>query len=291
MDELLDDDIEDIRFIFGRNKAQRKIPWFYERLDWMGHVEKLRYTNEFDQRFCMNEFMFEHLLDALRDVITVSFKHSMSATGGNDPIYPEVVMACGLCFCAGDTITSLADIYGISTDSTRRVINLFLDAVDFNTEFKPLQVKLPDNNDIEALNDLAQRWANVSTAFGLMYGHIAALDGWIPRTEKPRGVSNSADYFSGHYQMFGLNIQAMCDPDLLFLYVAVAAPGKTNDIRAFSRLREFRNWLEGLPDRFFISADNAYPLSRTIQIPFEAPEYLAFEHNRVFNFYLSLLQI
>ena len=45
----------------------------------------------------------------------------------------------------------------------------------------------------------------------------------------PRGVSNQADYFSGHYQAYGLNIQAMCDPDLLFLYVAVAGPGKIND--------------------------------------------------------------
>ena len=124
-----------------------------------------------------------------------------------------------------------------------------------------------------------------------MDGHIGALDGWIPRMEKPRGVSNTADYFSGHYQMYGLNIQAMCDPDLIFLYSAIAAPGKTNDIRAFSRLQRFTEWLEGLPDQFFISADNAYPLSRVILIPFEAPEYIAHEHNRIFNFYLSQLRI
>ena len=38
----------------------------------------------------------------------------------------------------------------------------------------------------------------------------------------PRGVPNQADYFSGHYKAHGLNIQEMCDTELLFLYVAVA---------------------------------------------------------------------
>ena len=58
-------------------------------------------------------------------------------------------------------------------------------------------------------------------------GGIGAIDGWFPRTETmPRGVSNQADYFSGHYVAYGLNIQAMCDPDLIFMYVAVAGPEK-----------------------------------------------------------------
>ena len=42
----------------------------------------------------------------------------------------------------------------------------------------------------------------------------------------PCGVSNQDDYFSGHYVAYGLNIQAMCDPDLIFMYVAVAGPEK-----------------------------------------------------------------
>ena len=125
----------------------------------------------------MNEFMFESLLEALRDEITVSVKHSMSATCGNEAIYPEVIIACGLRFLSGDTITSVADVYGISTESTRRVINLFLDAVDFNTEFEPLQIKLPPNDDVAALTDLAQHWRDVSTSHGLMDGHIGALNG------------------------------------------------------------------------------------------------------------------
>jgi hypothetical protein len=58
----------------------------------------------------------------------------------------------------------------------------------------------------------------------------------------PRGVPNQADYFSGHYKAYGLNIQAMCGTDLLLLYVAGAGPGKINDVRAFSRCTGLIDW-------------------------------------------------
>jgi len=80
----------------------------------------------------------------------------------------------------------------------------------------------------------------------LYWGHIGAIDGWFPRTEMPRGVSNQADYFSGHYAAYGLNIQAMCDPDLVFMYVAVAGPVRINDSRAFSCCSGLIDWFETL---------------------------------------------
>jgi hypothetical protein len=59
-----------------------------------------------------------------------------------------------------------------------------------------------------------------------------------------REVSNQTDYFSRHYVAYGLSIQAMCDPDLVFMYVAVAGPGKINDSRAFSRCTGLIEWFE-----------------------------------------------
>ena len=42
----------------------------------------------------------------------MSVKHSVSSTLGNEPIYPEVIVAVGLRFVGcGDTHTSLADAY------------------------------------------------------------------------------------------------------------------------------------------------------------------------------------
>jgi len=45
-----------------------------------------------------------------------------------------------------------------------------------------------------------------------------------------------------------------------FLYFSVAAPSKTNDNQAFWQCLGLTDWLEALPDKYFISADNSYTL-------------------------------
>ena len=134
----------------------------------------------------------------------------------------------------GGTVADLADAYGVSMASVRRCINMFLDAVDFNTDLPELQINLPSH---DALPRLAEAWSSISTAFGLFPNTVGAINGWLPFLTAP-SVDNQADYFSGHYKTHGLNVQAMCDPELLFNYVCVAAPGKTNDNRAMDRCTE-----------------------------------------------------
>jgi hypothetical protein len=186
-------------------------------VDWEYHVEMLEHSNEFEQRFRMSRQMFDDLVEELRIPLTVSYAQSMRSTSGNEPIYPEVIVAIGLRILGpSDTIGSCADNYGLYVASTKRVFDLFLNAIDYNETCRAMMIKLPRGGD--ELRDLVQRWLDVSTCpQHLFWGHIGAIDGWFPRTEMPRGVSNQADYFSGHYQAYGLNIQAMCDPDLLFL--------------------------------------------------------------------------
>ena len=64
----------------------------------------------------------------------------------------------------------------------------------------------------------------------------------------------------------------MCDLDLLFLYVAVTAPGKTNNARACYRCNDLIQWLEALPEEYCSIGDNAYPLSLRMLIPFNKAE-------------------
>ena len=66
------------------------------------------------------------------------------------------------------------------------------------------------------------------------------------------------------------------DPDLLFLYVAVAGPGKTNNARAINRCSDLLEWFESLPGEYYSLGDNAYCLSLRILIPFTQPEIFAF---------------
>jgi hypothetical protein len=101
---------------------------------------------------------------------------------------------------------------------------------------------------------------------------------------------NAADFFSGHKKIPALNVQAAIDHMLRFRYIAVAAPGKTNDGRAFQRCLGLRQWLAELDPKFYICADNAYPLSNKILIPFKGPQATPM-FNSSYNFYLSQLRI
>ena len=150
----------------------------------------LEYTNEFEKRFRMSQSMFDDLVEELRIPLTVLFVQSMRSTSGNKPIYHEVIVAFGLRILGpSDTFESCADNYGMSVPSAKRVFDLFLNAVDFNETCRAMRIELPQGE--EKLRDLAQRWLDVSTCpQGLYWGHIGAIDGWFPRTEMPRGVSN-----------------------------------------------------------------------------------------------------
>ena len=283
------EDLEAIRMMFGGRKRKHKFT--RERMVWADHVRMCNHeTNGWTRRYRMVENHFNYLLRAVEDAITVDYLRSSNSTQGNDPVYPELILAMGLRFCAlGSTAVDLADTFGVSIPSVHRYIDMFLDAIDYNTSCDELQVKLPDASDHNALRELAQKWSDVSTADLFQY-NLGCLDGWLPRTEKPKDVPNQTDYFSGHYQCYGLNVQAMCDPDLLFLYVAVAAPGKVNDIRAFGRCTDLLEWLEALPPQYYILTDNAYPLSDRVLIPFSGTEFWI-EANRTYNFYLSQMRI
>ena len=87
-----------------------------------------------------------------------------------------------------------------------------------------------------------------------------------------------------------MNVQAVVDANLRFIYFGVIGPGRTNDARAFNRCIELRQWVDNLPDKYFLVGDNAYPLSDKLLIPFSG----AMKHvptNRTYNFYLSQLRI
>ena len=95
-----------------------------------------------------------------------------------------------------------------------------------------------------------------SLAQSIMYGTLAAIDGWLCCITQP-SVQNSADYHSKHYECYGLNVQAVCDSNLQFIYFLVAGPEKTNDGRVINCCSSFLDWFESLPAKFYVVGDNA----------------------------------
>jgi hypothetical protein len=240
---------------------------------------------QFENRHHMTEESFDVLLEILRDKITVNYVKSMASTDRNEPIYPEVVLASGLRFLGGDFPKTIADLFGFSVNSAVRVIQLFMDAVECCPQ---LELKLPTTD--EEIEKCRDEWAQLSSAGGLFYGFVGAIDGWLCCSKMPKGVDNQLDYRSGHYQRYGLNIQAVCDANLRFLYFTVVAPGKCNDARAFKRCEKLNKWLDNLPDGVFVGGDNAYPLSRTMMIPYSGADR-SDPDKRTFNYFLSQLRI
>jgi hypothetical protein len=53
-------------------------------------------------------------------------------------------------------------------------------------------------------------------------------------------------YFSGHYQWMGLNVLAMVDSKLCFMYAANLKSGRSSDYKAYLKSSLF-SWIESLP--------------------------------------------
>ena len=187
--EYDDDDLEEIFFAFYEAKKSRRIKWEHQRLDWDEHVKKLHHTQTFSTYYHMSEDSFLILLEIIRDDITVDSIKSRNSTNGNDPIYPELVLAAGLEFMGGCAYKHIAQIYGMSIDSARRVVHKFLNAIILNPA---LSLALPRT--LEELEVRASAFEEKSKASGLFRGVIGALDGWLCDINRPI-VHNTSDFF------------------------------------------------------------------------------------------------
>jgi len=76
-------------------------------------------------------------------------------------------------------------------------------------------------------------------------------------------TGNVKAYFSGHYQTYGINVQAACDHQCRFVYAVLAVPGSANDIAAYRKTR-INEMVQNLPIRKFVIGDNAYMCSETL---------------------------
>mmetsp|Transcript_24451 Transcript_24451/g.59867 ORF Transcript_24451/g.59867 Transcript_24451/m.59867 type:complete len:392 (-) Transcript_24451:73-1248(-) len=236
----------------------------------------------------MSPEAFYNLVNLLLPNISLSDAHATSSTGGHTAIPPEVIVANGIRFMSGDPIRTLSHLWRISPASCHRIIELFLDAV---MACPQLEIRLPETP--EEMSQAVEEWHALSTANGALHGFIGALDGWLAYINKPtlQDVSgNQADYWSGHYNVNGLNVQAMCDARLRFIYFTIAAPGSTGDARAFARCNELVKWIQNLPNGYFVGGDNAYPLSNGLLIPFSGSQRFE-ELTRTYNFFFSQLRI
>ena len=124
-----------------------------------------------------------------------------------------------------------------------------------------------------------------------MHECVAVLDGYHPLTTTPskKEVHCVWSYLSGHYQTYGVNIQAACDHNCHFLFIGVAAPGVMGDRQAVVECG-LSKLVESTFGLLYCIGDYAYTLMEKLS-PIYRSEQVARERYDNYNFYASQLHI
>ncbi|KAG6954813.1 hypothetical protein JG688_00012177 [Phytophthora aleatoria] len=134
--------------------------------------------------------------------------------------------------------------------------------------------------------------AMLQTSIRAMPECIGALDGWLcpVRILRANECGRVVAFLSGHYQNYGLNVQACCDYRCQFTAMTCRAPGGRNDAVAFTQW-SLSSVLFQIRDPYFVVADNAYPQTRIDLTPFNQAQTSGRPDRDSFNFYLSQYRI
>lgn len=267
---------------------KRHRPNFYvrDRLEWDLHVANLidEGPHAFPRMYRMSHEAFVKLCSYIDSDCRVDATMSMRrSTKG--PIVTEIALHCLLRWLGGGSYLDIRISAGISVSSFYVCIHKCMNAILL---CDALSFSMPKTE--EELNRASEEFESISFN-SVIDGCIGCLDGFLLAIQTPpkSQTGNVKAYFSGHYQCYGINVQAVCDSKCRFISVSVAAPGGSNDIAAF-RKTHLHSILENLPIGKYIIGDNAYICSEHLLTPFSGDQRNDARKD-AFNFYLSQVRI
>ena len=261
---------------------QRDPSMFVQRFRWGEFISRHRRCKDFHRHLRMHPDSFEKLLEYIRHDLKAN-KKMASLRGG--VIMSEIRLYCTLRYLAGGSYSDVYFFMGISRASFYRVVWQTIKAIN---KCKELEIKIP-----QTLEECAKAAAGFkSISFQECIDNcVYTCDGYHLQIVTPSKaeVGNVRSYFSGHYQTYGINIQAACDHLCRFVFLAVAAPGVTGDRDAINECGLYEK-IESLPGLFTAIGDCAYKPTEHM-----APIYWGSDATRPkcdnFNFYASQLRI
>ncbi|MBV5267579.1 MAG: transposase family protein, partial [Burkholderiaceae bacterium] len=265
----------------------RSPSYFRDRLEWNPHAEELLQEGDvaFRRLYRMTHASFVKLCSYIHPFVTMDESMSRRRTGGKGPITTELALHCLLRWLSGGSHLDIRLCVGISTASFYRIVYKCISAI---LRVDELGYDFPTSED--EISEASNNFARCSTN-NVVQGCVAALDGMLLRIHTPasKETGNVKAYFSGHYQDYGINVQAACDSECRFVYATLAAPGGANDIAAYRKTSLARK-IESLPLGKFVVGDNAYVCTEHLLTPFPGDEKKD-PGNDAYNFYLSQLRI
>lgn len=264
--------------------SEREVKCHRLRLAWDHHATILRHEKQFDVKYRMSYESFMHLTKLLEPRLAQSNRKSFNSCG-QAAICPHHILGLTIRWLSGGSYHDIRDTGNFSAPTFFRLLKKGLYAV---LNCKELEFQLPTTK--EELDELAEGFKCKSTE-GIMAGCIGALDGLLLliRTPTRNEASNVRQFFSGHYQRMGLNVQGLVDCHLRFIYAGILTGGRSSDYKAYQKSK-LRDWIENLPPMYFVAGDNAYVCTEHLLTPF-CGNNRSIPENDAYNFYLSQLRI
>ena len=249
-----------------QRQSSRKTFYVRDRLEWDRHVQELAEEgpHAFPRLYRMEESSFAKLCQLIGPFVCVDAEMSRRASQGKEPISVEIMVHCMLRWLGGGSYLDIRLSAGISIPSFYRCAYACIDAILLCDS---LAFSFPTSP--EDLQTAANGFKNISSN-GVIEGCVACLDGMLLRiqTPSPNEVGNVKSFFSGHYQVYGINVQAACDSNCRFVSACVSSPGGTNDIAAFRKTPLAELIANRMPVGKYIIGDNAYTCCEHLLTPF-----------------------
>ena len=256
------------------------------RLEWEDHVAQLEKEgpNAFHALYRMDKASFLKLCSLIHPFLQVDQAMSTIRTG-KGPITTEITLHCLLRWLGGGSYLDIRLCAGISIATFYRVCYQCVEAILCCAE---LSYSFPST--AEEFEDAAKGFRECSSN-GVIDGCVGCVDGLLLQIQTPASneTGNVKAYFSGHYQAYGINVQAACDAQCRFTFASLAAPGGANDIAAF-RKTTLHSQVLNLPLGKYLIGDNAYVCSEHFLTPFSGDEKKDPQKD-AYNFFLSQIRI
>ncbi|KAE9350284.1 hypothetical protein PF008_g6521 [Phytophthora fragariae] len=191
-----------------------------------------------------------------------------------------------IAWLAGSNYQTTRCLGGTSVSAIYEAMHCVMNAICASPE---LRIHAPTESP-QRMFELADGFAEISK-HNILTGCVGCVDGWLCEIRAPseKEVPDVSAFFSGHYQKYGLIVQAICDSQCRFTGYCFNSPGKVGDSIAFKKWK-LREAIMQLPAGFYIIGENAYPLSESLLVPFNKLEIKGKAYSD-YNFYLSQLWI
>jgi hypothetical protein len=213
-------------------------------------MNKKNHLRNFHRHLRMSKESFDKLL--LYIIQGLNDKNERSIGRGGQ-ILPELCLYCTLCYLAGGSYLDIHYFCGISETSFYASVWRVVDLIN---KCPQLDIKFPQTRQ-ECL--VAAEGFRLVSSGDAIINCVSVVDGLLVRIATPskKEATNVRSFFSGHYQTYGMNIQASCDHLCRFTFLGVAGPGVMSDQEAVKQV-PLHQLIKQLPNHYCVIGDCAY---------------------------------